>query len=105
MKTIKVVYNACFGGFGLSKKAALMLRDLGVTDVNLEYGYIDENTCPRHDERLIQVVEELGKDASGRHAKLEIHQLSGNRYRIDEYDGNESVIEPYEAETEWITVK
>ena len=42
---------------------------------------------------LAQVVEELGDAASGRFAKLKIRELpAGTKYRIDEYDGNESVV-------------
>lgn len=46
----------------------------------------------RHDPILIQVIEELGPEADGECAKLGIVELpSGTAYRIDEYDGNESV--------------
>jgi len=49
------------------------------------------NVC-RHDPTLIQVIEEMGDRANGDHAKLRIEELpSGTAYRIDEYDGNESV--------------
>lgn len=47
----------------------------------------------RHDPALVQVVEELGDAANGRHAKLTIAEVeSGRRYRIDEYDGIEGVM-------------
>jgi hypothetical protein len=47
----------------------------------------------RSDPVLIQVVEELGDAASGDFAKLKIAEVdAGQRYRIDEYDGNESVM-------------
>jgi hypothetical protein len=46
----------------------------------------------RHDPVLIQVIEELGEKANGQCAQLEITELpSGTLYRIDEYDGRESV--------------
>ena len=44
----------------------------------------------RHDPVLVQVVEEMGDEASGEFAKLRIAEVSGP-YRIDEYDGFESV--------------
>jgi hypothetical protein len=44
----------------------------------------------RHDPILVQVVEELGEKANGECAKLAIDEISGP-YRIDEYDGYESV--------------
>jgi hypothetical protein len=46
----------------------------------------------RTDPILIHVVEELGDEAGGRFAKLLIEELpEGTEYRIDEYDGFESV--------------
>lgn len=101
---IKVVYNACFGGFSVSKKAALRLLEMGVTELaeQLEnaktrpgiFGESFRLDLPRHDPRLVQVVEDLGEEACGPFADLKIAELSGNRYIIDEYDGSESVQEP-----------
>jgi hypothetical protein len=46
----------------------------------------------RHDPVLIQVIEELGERANGECAQLAIEELpSGTAYRIDEYDGRETV--------------
>lgn len=46
----------------------------------------------RHDPDLIKVIEELGPKANGDCAQLAIAELpSGTLYRIDEYDGRESV--------------
>ena len=56
----------------------------------------------RHDATLIKVVESLGAAASGQHAALEIEIIKGSRYRIDEYDGRESVQEP--DDIEWTEV-
>lgn len=85
---MKVVYNACYGGFGLSKKA--IDRYLELT------GPIDkfyDRDIPRDDQRLIQVVEELGQAANGTFALLSIREVSsGTRWRIDEYDGYEQVM-------------
>ena len=55
--------------------------------------YFSPSDIPRNDPLLVQVVEELGsKKASGNHAKLVIEELTpGTLYRIDEYDGYESV--------------
>jgi hypothetical protein len=47
----------------------------------------------RADPALVQVVEELGEKANGSCAKLAIEDVpAGALYRIDEYDGNESVM-------------
>ena len=129
----KVVYNACYGGFGLSKEACQRYWDIKgqqvwieqnpefisldmfdvwlaspeerlekrewssmTTDERIAYNkaYSKQtwyyNTVDRHDPVLVQVVEELGDKANGICAKLRIDEVDGP-YRIDEYDGNESV--------------
>lgn len=106
--SIKVVYNNCFGGFVISRACAERMAELGNKEAQsmLEkepdrfYGFIYET--PRHDSALVQAVEELGEDASGHGANLRIHELSGNKYFIDEYDGSETVVEP--KDVCWITV-
>lgn len=57
----------------------------------------------RHDPVLVQVVEELGDAASGDCAKLRIFETDSRMYRIDEYDGNESVATSY-ADDDWVIV-
>lgn len=109
--TVKVVFNEHFGGFSLSDEALRRLRELGV-DVGT-YGYRMDDDNPendyeieRHDPRLVQVVEELGDRAHGRHFtvgdRLLVATLKGNRYIIREHDGQESVIEP--SDIKWATV-
>ena len=102
----KVVYNRCFGGFSISKECAQWLADRGnkecmdmISDQPLSsaggfYGHL--GATPRHDVLLVMAVEHLGtKKASGSHAELAVHELKGDRYYIDEYDGSESVVEPH----------
>ena len=60
----------------------------------------DDDRVDRHDPILVQVVEELGDKANGMCAQLAIEEVSGS-YRIDEYDGFESVETP--ESYEWIT--
>ena len=110
----KVAYNACFGGFSISEKAVKRAREIsgnpkwgGVTlweekpkdpfsmkfeNLLIGYGY-SANDLERHDPVLVQVIEELGDEASGKFALLRIEEVDGP-YRIDEYDGNESVTTP-----------
>jgi hypothetical protein len=136
----KVVYNACYGGFGLSREACKRYWELQGKEVWIENGdfmgiftiwlvppeerlekkewssmslterlaynkkhseqtWYDRNVS-RHDPILVQVVEELGDKASGDYAKLAIAEVSGP-YRIDEYDGSESVKQP--DGYDWIT--
>ena len=116
---MKIVYNACYGGFSLSRAAVLRARAIsgnpkwgGTTikgDVyekegkilDSDYGLLGDD-IKRHDAVLVQVVEELGPEASGSCASLKIAEVErGSTYRIDEYDGNESVMTPdsYDWET------
>lgn len=108
----KVAYNACFGGFSLSLDAAKeyakrkgLSYSMGDIDVaGFEYIKVEGDfdvmrpKC-RHDPDLISVIEEMGEAASGYCASLEIVEVSGP-YIIDEYDGNENVVEP--GDTKWI---
>lgn len=55
--------------------------------------YFSDHNIERTDPALVQVVEELGAAANGRCAKLQIDEVpEGTQYRIDEYDGFESVM-------------
>ena len=50
----------------------------------------------RDDPYLVQVVEELGERANGRHADLKIVEIPAEvDWEIDEYDGNETVAEKH----------
>jgi hypothetical protein len=54
--------------------------------------YFSDRDIDRADPALVQVVEELGDRANGMCAKLCIEDVpAGTLYRIDEYDGFESV--------------
>ena len=99
-KTYKVVYNACFGGFGLSTKAIARLTELGVVHES-EYDY--SYHMARHDPLLVQVVEELGDEASAKYAKLRIAEITSPLYQIDEYDGSESVMTP--EDMSWVKIE
>lgn len=106
--SIKVVYNNCFGGFTISRACAERMAELGnkeaqsmiKEETHRFYGFIWET--PRHDNTLVQAVEELGEDASGEMSDLRVYELSGDKYFIDEYDGSETVVEP--PDVCWITV-
>jgi hypothetical protein len=85
-KVTKIVYNNCFGGFGLSEAAWKRYVELG----GKARDYWDVS---RADPILVQVVEELGEDANTRFSELAIADIpEGTKYRIDEYDGSESVM-------------
>lgn len=118
----KIVVNGCFGGFGLSAEAIRRYAEIaGITlyehtdDLftswyrvpREEYerllaapdyeaaneAYFSVSDLSRTDPVLVQVVEELGERANDSFAQLFIAEVpAGTRYRIDEYDGLESVM-------------
>jgi hypothetical protein len=112
-KMAKIVFNNCYGGFSVSDAAMDRMVELGWNlKLNPKYkpnsksvfsgkylcmGYVD---CPRHHPILIQVVEELGKKANGVDANLEIVEVE-SLYRIEEYDGSESVVTPDGSDWEY----
>ena len=112
----KVVYNNCFGGFSLSVKAVKWLAENGhgkIKEKAQEYKKTSDRWArfgchlsglDRHDPDLVRCVETLGSLASGGElAHLEIAEIKGNRYRIDEYDGAETVYEP--EDEDYITIE
>lgn len=83
-----VVYNACYGGFGLSDlaiKAYEERTNTKIVSINLK----------RHDPILVEVVKELGIKADSAFSILKIAEIPENaEYEIDEYDGFEEVVPP-----------
>lgn len=110
---VKIVYNACYGGFGLSDEAVEMylnLKNFEYTKVKDRWGsryvvkgfnnFYDRHDIPRDDPVLVQVVEALGEKANDGCAKLEIEDLpKGTLYRITEYDGYETI--ETKEDTDW----
>ena len=109
---MKVVINRCYGGFSLSdeaielylnKKGWKFTKEKGEYFSLCGYDYIIEGQehwydrdIERHDPILVQVVEELGKDASGRCADLRVVDIPDDvEWEIEEYDGNEWVAEKH----------
>lgn len=110
----KIAYNSCFGGFDLSEAAFEALLDLkGIEFEKAEpissifgaqyqrkgvegdngYLYSGDFCEDRSDPDLIAVIEKLGDGANGMCAKLCIEDVpEGVSYRIDEYDGLETVM-------------
>jgi hypothetical protein len=106
MTKYKVVVNGCYGGFGVSEQGAMWLLANGadpakvtINRADYEGGYVYVYvSLERHDPLLVRMVITLGSDASsGRHAQLYVHQMDQPLYRIDEYDGSESVEEPHQV--------
>jgi hypothetical protein len=107
----KIVYNDYYGGFYLSEKAIQRYSDLaglGLTLVKDKHDnylwelpngeYWNYKELSRTDPFLVQVVEEQGEEAGG-FTRLMIREIpEGTRYRIEEYDGEETMmtIDEYE---------
>jgi hypothetical protein len=85
---MKVLINRVYGGFGFSDEFK------GLIGIDYEWDVL------RHDQELIQKVEEFGLEkTSGLYSVLEIVEVpDGCEYSIHEYDGSESINET------WITV-
>jgi len=112
----KIVINNQHGGFSLSHKAFLMLRELGEKTALSEpdYGefwddgsgpreqnFIDEmasfcRDIPRDSPELVKTVSELGKIANGFCSSLKIVEIPDDvEWEIQEYDGLEWVAEKH----------
>lgn len=109
----KIVINTCWGGFGLSDEALLRYAEIkGLKLVRVEatdYGndsfYINEihddnyffDQCiDRNDPCLVQVIEEMGKDASDVYSELKVVEIpDGVEWEIDDYDGRETIEEKH----------
>ena len=108
----KVVVNTCFGGFGLSQEALSLLQERGVKMTLYKSTHYPEEgpelmldeTLKRHDPRLVEVVEQLGDLANTWASDLEVVEIPGNRYKIEEYDGSEAIYWP-EDESMWTVIK
>lgn len=118
----KVVINKCYGGFGLSKKAIMILAERGVIEgvpvercYNLplkeameefkkDEGFMDyvlvsgkvfscgRDDIERDNPEMVKVVEELGVEANGHNAELRIVEIP---------DEVKWVIDEYDG-VEWI---
>ena len=106
----KIVMNKSYGKLYLSHKALLLLRELGQREA-LQEGDPGEywpssatprelslNRCgaliPRDDQKLVQVVEELGSEANGHCAELKMVEIPNDvQWEIEKADGLEHVSE------------
>ena len=111
----KIVINSCYGGFDVSIKAVEWMIEKGLEkkyySINPEYtsspDWVNKHCLssidiPRHHSLLVQAVETLGDEANGLCAELEIREIEGNKYRIKEYDGWESIELP--EDVEWVII-
>lgn len=104
----KVAFNACFGGFGLSQEAVKLAKSKADSDSEWQkvddcFGFIDEDLIPRHDKILVEVIEELGERSSDNLSNIKVKTIERPCYRIEDYDGNETVETP--EKLEWIVIE
>lgn len=111
---MKVVINACYGGFSLSRAALHELRRMGNacaladTDIGEKYPDSDEvnnfslgansfcRDIPRNDTQLLAVIERMGPAANGGCADLKIVEIPDDvEWVVEEYDGNEWIAEAH----------
>lgn len=102
-ETISVLYNKCYGGFGVSEKA-IDLYNQRMKDLNPEHKYVDTNdeyyfyyeNKIRSNPILVQIYNELGKEFNrGKYNNIKIYNIPKkyeNHYTIEKYDGYEDVI-------------
>jgi len=106
---MKIVINRCIGGFSLSEKAVMRYAEIkGLKliphhGVHRQHYYIDQGPnkeyfsdlyIQRNDPVLIQVVEELVKDADGFAAELKVVEIPDDiEWHITDYDGIEHIAE------------
>ncbi|MDH3376443.1 MAG: hypothetical protein OEQ39_05680 [Gammaproteobacteria bacterium] len=99
---MKLVINRCFGGFGLSAKALECLVEKKSETVSFikNYGWIYEDEFKyRSHPDLINIVKNMGAEANGAHAELEIIEVPDDVECIElhDYDGMESVHECHQS--------
>jgi hypothetical protein len=88
---IGVVINTCYGGFSYSQEASAILDGDGTGDGDEQEYDRDHN---RHDWKLVKAICLLGPKANGISAKLRVKWIEAKYqkyYRINEYDGSESL--------------
>jgi hypothetical protein len=91
--TQKIAINTDFGGFGLSDQAINLYKILtGIPPAEDVYYW----EIARNNPQLIQIVEQLGKNANTRYSTLKIVEIPDDvEWQISEYDGVEWVAEKH----------
>lgn len=113
---MKIVFNTCHGGFGLSDKAFGMLLnkkeiewekldgDLWITHYYIKgHSYEDDFYIDQHDfydnrtdPDLIEIIETLGDEANNSFSDLKVIEIPDDiKYTIEEYDGKEWIAEKH----------
>lgn len=90
---IRVLYNACYGGFSISERAIEEINKR--KDTRLRSKYALNEVENRSDPVVLEVFDLLGSDGfSGKYAKIRAHTIEAKYLDytvISEYDGLETV--------------
>jgi hypothetical protein len=91
---MEVLYNACYGGWGISDKAMELYKLRNVNDNSMGLEYECDELLSRTDPILIQIYNELGNEMNTKWSKIKIKKIPKiyeNYYFITQYDGKECV--------------
>lgn len=106
----KVVINQGYGGFELSEKAVAYLKERLPQEIVVDaWGW---DGMSRHHPLLVEVVEKLGKEASGSNpsydfgSELVVVTILEDRYCIKEVDDNDTIYVPSDmaSDMEWTVI-
>ena len=87
---MKIVINACYGGFGLSKEALALFNERSGTVVTYDIEIKRDNPI------LVEIVEQLGESANTRFSELKVVEIPDDvEWGIEEYDGDEYIAEKH----------
>lgn len=98
MKKISIMLNGCFGGFRYSIKAIeeynKRMKKIDPTYISKPTsGYGSTGVCSRFDPVMVEVVRQLGEDASTEYSNIfidDVFEELKDYIEIKEYDGMES---------------
>ena len=85
---IEILYNSCYGGWGISDTARELYRIRNINNSDNNY------LCRRSNPILIQIYKELGDKFDRKYSNTKIKKIPKiykNYYIINEYDGLETV--------------
>lgn len=87
---MKIVINACYGGFGLSKEALALFNERAGTVIT------HERNIERNNPILVEIVEQLGEAADGNYAELKVVDIPDDvKWLIQDYGGDEWIAEKH----------
>jgi hypothetical protein len=92
---IDIMYNTCYGGFSLSQAAIDEYKRRCPDGKNPRMYQMD-----RDDQVMVQIIKEMGRKANGQFSDIRLQSIPveyREHYKIEEYDGLESVVIDHNA--------